>query len=833
MAMQEWERLLVASLFHDIGKFWQRTGEPVPPRYAEFDAKTYGRHGKHACWSAAFLEQWLPDWQEAAWSVLTHHQPQDWITKLVAVADHLSASEREDEEQSEPSAQYRGGGQVWSAQQPGQQQLHSIFGYVHLDDEHASSPTYVRLHPLQVSRDVLFPHPQPLSRRDERQCYRELWQDFINDVRQLPATLSFDARFTTLLALLHKYTWCIPSAYYQTVPDISLYDHSRITCALAAALFRSAVDEATLDALWTRQSDIMATARIALLAGDITGIQRFLYTITSTGAARSLRGRSFALQLVTETVARWILRQLALPITNLLYAGGGRFYLITPALSDQQLTDLRRTLDRLLLATYDGDLYVALAHHPIPFNQFTRAGALKDVWAALHAALSQEKYRKFSALEPAEQFTSLFTPYGAGGPEPLCSSCRREAIGAITLEDGTVLCSRCASFRDLGEQLCQARWLFLREVEPALPASELERARYTGLLNGLGFAVQFLADEQALRRFVSQGPGTLFRLDATDFLTGPALDVAEASGTIGLSFALIANVVPRDAYGKVIDFEHIAETAQGAKALSVLRMDVDNLGAIFSQGLKDRATLSRLASLSTSLRLFFEGWLAALAHQQNREQPRVYIVYSGGDDLFLVGAWDMMPDVAVMIQQDFQDYTGHNPELHLSGGLALVPVEHPLYRAADDAKAALEAAKRRHENGRVVKNAVTFLGQTVSWPTFERARDRVELLVALVEQRGVPRSLIQTLRTIAQSYREAQEAARRTGHLQPGQRVYGRWMWQAAYALSRIAERVADPTSKRQLEEIRVALLNVAESEAIETLAMVSRWAELRTRKGE
>ena len=33
---------------------------------------------------------------------------------------------------------------------------------------------------------------------------------------------------------MQTYTWCIPSAYYQSVPDVSLYDHSRMTAALAA-----------------------------------------------------------------------------------------------------------------------------------------------------------------------------------------------------------------------------------------------------------------------------------------------------------------------------------------------------------------------------------------------------------------------------------------------------------------------------------------------------------------------------------------------------------------------------------------------------------------------
>ena len=53
--------------------------------------------------------------------------------------------------------------------------------------------------------------------------------------------------------------------------------------------------------------------------------------------------------------------------------------------------------------------------------------------------------------------------------------------------------------------------------------------------------------------------------------------------------------------------KHIAKDA--FKRLGVLRMDVDNLGQIFQQGiLPERATLSRYAALSRSFDYFFSGY---------------------------------------------------------------------------------------------------------------------------------------------------------------------------------------------------------------------------------
>ncbi|MBM4425645.1 MAG: hypothetical protein FJ031_00255 [Chloroflexi bacterium] len=49
-----------------------------------------------------------------------------------------------------------------------------------------------------------------------------------------------------------------------------------------------------------------------LIGDDISGIQKFIYTITSKKAAQTLRGRSFYLQLLTEVVMGFVLADYAI-----------------------------------------------------------------------------------------------------------------------------------------------------------------------------------------------------------------------------------------------------------------------------------------------------------------------------------------------------------------------------------------------------------------------------------------------------------------------------------------------------------------------------------------
>src|SRR5690606_3604014 len=93
--------------------------------------------------------------------------------------------------------------------------------------------------------------------------------------------------------------------------------------------------------------------------------------------------------------------------------------------------------------------------------------------------------------------------------------------------------------------------------------------------------------------------------------------------------------------------------------LGALRMDVDSLGTLF-QGKDHPLTLTQRMAASDALSLFFEGYLRELCLDLERRAGRehsLYLLYGGGDDLFMVGEWDLMPGLANEIRDAFSDYT--------------------------------------------------------------------------------------------------------------------------------------------------------------------------------
>lgn len=563
---------------------------------------------------------------------------------------------------------------------------------------------------------------------------------------------------TTVLALLRKHLWCL--AADERAADVSLYEQLRLTSALAACV--------------APDNEAASDGPVALIVrGDLSGIQNFIYRITRPEAetehvAKRLRGRSFYLSLLAEVTADWLLRELNLPPNCVLFAGGGRFDLLLPTSAQSRLTELRDKLDSWLLAEFQGELGLHLAvceARPADLTDMRR------VYQTLDERLERSKRQKWQGHFQDEQF---FQPKQA-----LWHVCRICQLTPLP-EPGT--CAQCAQHAHIGQHLPHATHLvYVYDSTPIdLPADQVIDFRRSPFemrvaIVRRGDSVARLAD--------NGGSRVVFQLnDAQAFTHG---------GTAS-SFRFLANAAPRalevlhsgeaEPIGRddVLHFEAIAELSTGAKRLGALKADVDLLGLVMSEGLSDderpngqRPTITRVAALSGALELFFAGHLNRICQEvaeewQTAETAKAdghplaekvsglfYVMYSGGDDLFVVGPWDQTLRLAERIRNEFAAFTGHNPNLTLSAGVVQVKPRYPTQKFAELADEAEKAAK----NGG--RNAITAFGQTVSWtnkPTFSDLLAFADRLTRAVEDNRVPRSLIADLGRLQRQHRDRDRA---------------------------------------------------------------------------
>jgi len=683
-------------------------------------------------------------------------------------------------------------------------------------------PRFFALKPLQPDPDILSPRAGPSPAAEAE--YARLWDGLTRSLEALGRSLAgdFEAYFTGLLTVLQFYLWAVPSAYYRDAADISLFEHLRTTAALAAAMYKAGPTDDDLDRALSRAD--YSGLRFSLVAGDLSGVQAFLYTLTSRAVARGLRGRSFYLDMVTELCARRLLGRLGLPISNLLYAGGGRFYVLSYPIPEEQFEALCKDFEAAFLAKFEGQLYLALARVELTGADIMDPTRYAGKWAReLGAALGRAKDRRFAAAGAA-----LFRPQGGGPPEQVCAVCGREGADRPLPDDPERhQCGVCADLAELGRELADARGISLVPAGPENPPGRLWPF--------LGYRLEVVESFERVR----PQPGlVLYVLNPDAGQLGRLLELFDGGGPKpAISWRFLPKVVPRlgpDARldkeehpFHIADFGRLAARAFGAGLLGILRMDVDNLGRIFALGLGDRATPARYSTLSFLLRLYFEAGVDLICRDLDREPGALYLLYSGGDDLFVVGSWDLIPMLALKIREDFARFTG-NEALTLSAGIYLADHHWPLYQTAEAARKALEAAKGRRVDGRRAKDGVNFLGRTFGWEEFRQLTAEAERLKGLVEAEPSPaedrrpgRVLLHRLMGL---YR-LQEQDRRRVRRPNGRPHYGPWVWRAVYYLARLA----DLYRQEELRELARTIHN--DPGRLEALAYAARWAELLTRK--
>jgi CRISPR-associated protein Csm1 len=817
--------LIIGAAFHDLGKVWLRTGHQdirqrarqycqAPQPHADFSSCPHCRREfgyLHALLGYIAVLELIPEpWRNGAAALVAAHHRAGGLgrsPRVLMVADRLSAAERVEAEEAEA----------------GNRQLRSLLTDISPEGPVSpQTPCYFPLRPLAVDRAALMPGPA-LSTGAEA-AYDRIWAGLTRTLKALCRAVGPDSGpyLAGLFTALQLYLWSVPSAYYRDSADISLFEHLRTTAALAAALDRSGVSEAVLDRALAA-NDYSALS-FDLIGGDVSGVQAFLYTLTSRAVARGLRGRSFYLDMVTELSARWVLRQLGLPVCNLLYAGGGRFYVLSHPVPDEEFDRLRAELAEAFLAKFEGQLYLALARVRLSGSDVKTPDRYTEKWSReLGAELARAKERRFANAGPG-----LFTPAGGGPPEQICAVCGREGADRPLPDDPERRqCGVCADLAELGRELADARGIILVPAGPENPPGRLWPF--------LGYRLEVVDSFERVR----PEPGTvLYVLNPDAGQLGRLLELFGGPGPKpAVSWRFLPQAVPRlgpDARPDdgehplhIADFGRLAARAEGANLLGILRLDVDNLGRIFGRGLGQRATPARYSTLSFLLRLYFEGVVSLICQALDREPGALYLLYSGGDDLFVVGAWDLIPKLALKIREEFGAFTG-NPALTLSAGIYLADHHWPLYQTAEAARKALEAAKGRRVDGRRAKDGVNFLGRTFGWEEFRQLAAEAYRLKGLVAAEPLPaenrqpgRVLLHRLMGLYRLEEQDRGRIRRPN----GRPHYGPWVWRAVYYLARLA----DLYRQEELRELARTIHN--DPGRLEIYAYEARWAELLTRK--
>lgn len=653
------------ALLHDIGKIAYRAGEP----------------GTHSSSGYRLLRE-LFQQQDVLDCVRFHHESAlraaklepDALAYAVNLADNISAAADRREEEGE-----HGGG--FDRSLP----LESIFNHLNGRNNGLSVPL--------ICSEGVMPEPQKdlrLEQREYAQLLREL-RDGLKGIVLEPSYLN------SLLALLEGWTAGVPSSTARAErADISLYDHVKVTAAVAACISEYLEESRRMD--WKRelldcQREFYREEAFLLFSADLSGIQSFLYTVTAEQALRSLRSRSFYLELLMEHVIDLLLEGCGLCRANLLYSGGGHCYLLLPNTEEvrQALEACMGQVRDYLRTEFGTQLYLASAWVPCSADTLVNRPAQEAPYQALYRRLSQllaeQKLHRYTAAELREM----------NRPDHIPAVRECKVCGRSDRVDDDGRCPWCSRFVRMSRAI-QEKDVYLvsrRESADALP---LPGALFLSFTDEAAARAALREDAEILRVYTKNRLHT------------------------GLSYATRLHVGDYHASNQM---EELAGQARGIRRLAVCRADVDNLGATFVSGFEQDGpqrnryvTLSRTAALSRALSVFFRSYINSILAGdggENRALP-VSIVYSGGDDVFLVGAWDGVLEGALRIQTAFSRFTGD--ALSLSAGLTLHTETYPIRQAAFETEKLEQEAKSFDGQKNAISLFAAHQGFVYHWADF-------------------------------------------------------------------------------------------------------------------
>jgi CRISPR-associated protein Csm1 len=726
--------IIFAACLHDIGKFHRRTG----------------KRESHETLSAEFVEMYVPEFEgkELVKNIVAghHEKPMDEATRIVKEADSLSAAERRELEEGYEHEMRR---------------LRYIF---------ASHNFFYRIGPLDL-RDYELLKGDGVEKSSTKE-YWVLWERFIEDVKLLrdlyPDGVNDESflrhYIKTFSELSRRYTFLIPSAPTKEVEvRNSLYAHHKTSAALASSI------------IINKKMDV--DCRFTILLGDVAGIQKYVYgSRMYKGALKMLRSRSIYLSILTEAIARHIVNRLGLLPLNIIFSSGGHFMILAHYIGEEELERTLGEVERFLIREQGGLVGLKLSYTYIDEGDFMDRERFKDKLGEARRGLGESSLRLFKRIM-YHGFDRVFGPIPVG--EDVCYSCGRAGEVRREREDREeiYICEKCCLMRELAKELKDANYVVAISWSRSIARPEelsIDRPGegvYTGPLNltvnGLSVSYHLCKDLEAALRLIDMFMKQelkpidvdIYKINDTDISRELEMlkSLSEKYGDIvrrvSLGFRFIPKHTPISREGSIRDFDDMAEASRGSKMIGYLKLDIDGLGEKLKQYCE---TFSDFLTFSETVSFIMEGCIEHMLSTffEENDMNRLYLIYSGGDDLFLVGSWDAVVEATEMI------YGRLRGVLRMDHGgptvSAAIDIEDPKTPVKVCSEIVSEKLKKVKSEG---KNGVMIIGRKTSWSGFINSLETARKISEYIENGIISRSFIFQLSRLISDYERDPEKA--------------------------------------------------------------------------
>ena len=534
--------------------------------------------------------------------------------------------------------------------------------------------------------------------------------------------------------------------------------------------------------------------------GDISGIQDFIFNVKSRGAAKTLKGKSLYVQAASELCLAFAEEHFGKNNLKHLYNGGGDFYFFLKNADESKMNSFKAKVLKEMLPK---EIYIDLTFEPIKDSDLAQFG---EKWAVINKASVINQMKQYKDVKVSD----LFEPFDFSRVKETLDW--KEFTTRYNKKENVAISSKITPKHE--PQLFDLQYHF----SGAWSDNNSKLPTWTTSLKQKYAEVIDEKEEDAN-----------YNLDSDWQIPSP---------------------------GNLVEFDYLARFAAarcGTSKLGVLKMDVDNLGDFFAK----RQNINELKTCSKSLAWFFEEYLIKdllkkefeylvldlekdnkpqkyKVLQNNKEQTyfkvkkektpyheNIYVIFSGGDDCFLLGAWDAVFAFAKLVHNEFERFTKQNKSITLSASLVLVDAKFPVVQFAKLANDALSAAK----NPKQGKHKISLMGEVFSWQDFDKIEQIALDLQRIIIEKREPRGILDKIRLSARGFLGIQN--RLNIHQLNTPRIW-RLLWYLRGSKNKAEMEVL--FQKQYIKPLLVAYVSKQNNNAM-LFPIAARWAEFLTRK--
>lgn len=675
--------LYIGSILHDIGKIRQR----------------YEKNQSHSYYGSLFINELtnLNDGERKNLIkklVANHHESsrtranmteEEWgLLGILKMADRVSASHDRNDHDPEytPLAGERG------------DHMKKIFSSIIPPENHNSKENihkhsaqnyvdYFRLMTLETLSKAKKELSKPIDFRDSEFDLKKLYDDLLQGINSISLQnsdyRSWSNFFNSLDSVLMNYLSFVPSAFYYDPPNITLYDHLKLTASLSNVIYKSQPPD--------------KNAKILFIMGNASGIQKYIFNRSVSEsvddkATKRLRGRSFYVRLYTEAIVKRILDGLSLYRFNVIMQKTDGFIIMAPYSEENvnKIKEIRGDIElfseksRRGLRTSIGwtSSYVRdLENDAEPTSAQESVNRFSQVLETLSNVVSKRKMQY--ASHNNEEFYDIIRPEKT----PFSFYCRKCGRTQVNKRDKT--CKYCENEEWFGEKLPKSAESYIVGKEKQEPTEnnhflEFSFGNWNYTYSIVGVIDPDSDDEVICVNQLNVNNRRNFRL-----IFQGLYSLTNDKGVVPINDSLCL----------------IRQNGRDYKYLAMNKSDVDNMGMLINYGMPN-LTISKYASISLLLTAFFALFSNILA-----EQHKVYILYAGGDDVTAIGDDQNIIEFSFNFQEAFDEWV--MGKMTLSTGVDIVNHKFPVLKLVDLSE---EQLTRSKENN---KDSISIIDIVATW----------------------------------------------------------------------------------------------------------------------